>query len=154
MLDYKLHGEGDLLLRCSCQSSFGNIFGGVMICSKVPWNCGILVEFESTQTAFNCPLFLVFLPASSAFVLITRLRHRLQIALAKAARWKGSERWEGTHLPSTEEIQGVTLALTSVADTNGIKLPPARAPKRKGILAGHTGFSSGGMGREVGDIKK
>lgn len=124
---------------------FGDIFGGVKVYSKVSWHCGILVEFESTQVAFNCPLlFLVFLPASSAFVLITRLHHRLQIALARVVQWKASEQWERTHLPSTEEIQGVTLALTSVADTNRIKLPPAHAPKRKGILAGHTGFNVGG----------
>lgn len=144
MLDYMLRGERDLILQWSCQSSFGDVFGGVKVCSKVTWNCGFLVEFESTQMAFNCPLlFLVFLPASSAFVLIARLHHHLQIALAKAVQWKASERWEGTHRPSTEEIQGVTLALTSVADTNGIKLPPAHASKRKGILAGHTGFNSG-----------
>jgi len=123
---------------------FGDILAGVKVCSKAGWNCGILVEFQSTQMAFNCPLlFLVFRPASSAFVLITRLHHRLQIALARAAQWKALERWEGTRLPSTEEIQGVILALTSVADTNRIKLAPAHAPKRKGILAGHTGFNSG-----------
>lgn len=147
MLDHKLRGERDLVLQWSCRCSFGDIFGGVKVCSKVSWNCGILVEFESTQMAFNCPLlFLVLLPASSSFVLITRLHHHLQIALARAVQWKALERWEGTHLPSTEEIRGVILALTSVADTRRINLPPAHAPKRKGILAGHAGFNSGGGG--------
>lgn len=43
--------------------ALGDIFGGVKVCSEVSWNCGILVEFESTQVAYNCPLlFLVFLP--------------------------------------------------------------------------------------------
>lgn len=52
-------------------SDCGDVFGGVKVCSEVSWNCWILVEFESTQNAFNCPLFfLVFLPASSALVLV------------------------------------------------------------------------------------
>lgn len=48
----------------SCQSSFGvcGLFYELKFCSKVSWNCEILVKSESAQMAFNCPLFLVFLP--------------------------------------------------------------------------------------------
>lgn len=104
-----------------------------------------MVEFESTRMT-NLRFAPCFSSCLSCIVLIARLHRRLQIALARVVPWKASEQWEGTHLPSTEEIQGVILALTSVADTNRIKLPSAQAPKRNGILAGHTGFSLGGGG--------
>lgn len=82
---------------------------------------------------------------SSELILVPRLHHHLQTASARVEPWKALEPWEGTRLPSTEETQGEILALTSVADTNRIKLSPVHAPKKE-ILAGHTGFSLGGRG--------
>lgn len=124
----------------------GDICGGVKVCSKVTWNCG---RIWINSDDFNLPFVPCFSSCLFCIVLIARLHRRLQIALARVVRWKGSERWEGTHLPSTEEIQGVISALTSVADTNRIKLPSAQAPKRNGILAGHTGFNWGGEGGRI-----
>lgn len=124
----------------------GDVSGGVNVCGKVSWNCRILVELESTQTAFNCPLFfLVSLPASPALVLVPRPHHHLQTASARVEPWKALEPWEGTRPPSTEETQGGILAPTSAADTNRVKLSPVHAPKEE-ILAGHTGFNLGGRG--------
>lgn len=134
MSDCRLCGERDFVCNGPVRPGlrlWGCFWWGEGFCSEVSWNCGILVEFESTQMAFNCPLFfLVFLPASSAFVLVPRLHHHLQTASARVEPWKALERWEGTRLPSTEEIQGGILALTSVADTNRIKLSPVRPKER------------------------
>lgn len=120
---------------------------GKELCSAVVqvWDWGMFlvgwmfaVSLQSAQTAFNCPLFfLVFLPASSALVLVPRPHHHLQTALGRVEPWKALEPWEGTRPPSTEEIQAGISAPTSAADTEQGSATPVQPQRRKSGQATH-----------------